>query len=184
MKAPSLGRRERAATARNRPYIEYSCPHCRPASPGRELDATLQGRTFSGMDHGKKKFSSSREVAKKGPPLGLVIALAAAGGVVIGSAGTYFFSKPLAAQKQSASPAAGGTPQAQTITIPPQQKFTPAPQPPGEAPPGKVWSVEHGHWHDAPVPCLLCSQSRCDSQSRAPSATTPLIEWDEKYVWD
>lgn len=22
------------------------------------------------------------------------------------------------------------------------------PQPPGEAPPGKVWSPEHGHWHD------------------------------------
>lgn len=21
-------------------------------------------------------------------------------------------------------------------------------QPPGEAPPGKVWSAEHGHWHD------------------------------------
>jgi hypothetical protein len=21
--------------------------------------------------------------------------------------------------------------------------------PPGPAPPGKVWSVEHGHWHDA-----------------------------------
>ena len=21
--------------------------------------------------------------------------------------------------------------------------------PPGEAPPGKVWSPEHGHWHDA-----------------------------------
>jgi len=103
------------------------------------------------MDHGKKKFSGSREAPKKGPPLGLVIALAAAGGVVIGSAGTYFFSKPLVAPKQSASPAAGGTPQAQTITMPPQQQFTPAPQPPGEAPPGKVWSVEHGHWHDAPV---------------------------------
>tara|TARA_B100001996_G_C18561831_1_gene554884 strand:- start:357 stop:842 length:486 start_codon:yes stop_codon:yes gene_type:complete len=23
-------------------------------------------------------------------------------------------------------------------------------KPPGEAPPGKVWSQEHGHWHDAP----------------------------------
>lgn len=22
--------------------------------------------------------------------------------------------------------------------------------PPGPAPPGKVWSPEHGHWHDAP----------------------------------
>ena len=25
------------------------------------------------------------------------------------------------------------------------------PPPPGPAPPGKVWSEEHGHWHDAPV---------------------------------
>ncbi len=24
----------------------------------------------------------------------------------------------------------------------------PTPPPPGEAPPGKVWSSEHGHWHD------------------------------------
>jgi len=23
------------------------------------------------------------------------------------------------------------------------------PQPPGEVPPGKVWSPEHGHWHDS-----------------------------------
>jgi hypothetical protein len=26
---------------------------------------------------------------------------------------------------------------------------TSAPQPPGPVPAGKVWSVEHGHWHDA-----------------------------------
>lgn len=25
------------------------------------------------------------------------------------------------------------------------------PQPPGPVPPGKVWSPEHGHWHDAPI---------------------------------
>lgn len=25
-----------------------------------------------------------------------------------------------------------------------------AAQPPGPPPPGKVWSAEHGHWHDAP----------------------------------
>ena len=25
-----------------------------------------------------------------------------------------------------------------------------SPKPPGDAPPGKVWSEEHGHWHDAP----------------------------------
>src|SRR5688572_6954950 len=28
---------------------------------------------------------------------------------------------------------------------------TPAAQPPGPAPPGKVWSPEHGHWHDDPA---------------------------------
>ena len=26
---------------------------------------------------------------------------------------------------------------------------TPQPQPPGPVPAGKVWSAEHGHWHDA-----------------------------------
>jgi len=28
-------------------------------------------------------------------------------------------------------------------------QFSPGPQPAGPAPPGKVWSHEHGHWHDA-----------------------------------
>ena len=27
---------------------------------------------------------------------------------------------------------------------------TPKPQPPGPVPAGKVWSPQHGHWHDAP----------------------------------
>lgn len=30
------------------------------------------------------------------------------------------------------------------------QGYQPSPPPSGEAPPGKVWSYEHGHWHDAP----------------------------------
>jgi hypothetical protein len=125
------------------------------------------------MGHDKKKFSGSREAPKKGRPIGLVIALAAAGGVVIGSAGTYFFSKPLAAPKQSASPAAGGTPQAQTITVPPQQQFTPAPQPPGEAPPGKVWSVQHGHWHDAPGAQTISAPATVIPAATPPPAATP-----------
>ncbi|MBX2912815.1 MAG: SEC-C metal-binding domain-containing protein [Cyclobacteriaceae bacterium] len=29
------------------------------------------------------------------------------------------------------------------------QGFTPSAPPEGEAPPGKVWSYEHGHWHNA-----------------------------------
>jgi hypothetical protein len=106
------------------------------------------------MNHGKKKHSSSHEVTKKGPPLGLVIALSVAGGAVLGSAVTYSLSKPSPTLEQSAAPPAGNMPQAQTFTMPSQQspqQFTPAPQPPGEAPPGKVWSAEHGHWHDAPA---------------------------------
>lgn len=27
-------------------------------------------------------------------------------------------------------------------------QFQPGPPPDGPAPPGKVWSYEHGHWHD------------------------------------
>jgi hypothetical protein len=37
----------------------------------------------------------------------------------------------------------------------------PTSQPAGPAPPGKVWSPEHGHWHDAPV----------DSAAASPTAT-------------
>ncbi|HUP49828.1 MAG TPA: SEC-C metal-binding domain-containing protein [Thermoanaerobaculia bacterium] len=37
------------------------------------------------------------------------------------------------------------------IQVTTQQQVAPAAQPPGPAPPGKVWSPEHGHWHDAPA---------------------------------
>lgn len=36
------------------------------------------------------------------------------------------------------------------ITLQPLDQGTPVPQPPGPAPDGKVWSAEHGHYHDAP----------------------------------
>jgi len=116
------------------------------------------------MDHGKKKFSRPRVASKKGTPLGLVVALALAGGSVLGSAGTYLYFRPLLAAKQSAPPVASATPQVQAV-MPNQVQFKPAPQPPGEAPPGKVWSVEHGHWHDAPVAPT--------SPALAPAALTP-----------
>jgi hypothetical protein len=125
------------------------------------------------MNHGKKKFSGSREASKKGPPMGLVIALAAAGGIVIGSAGTYFFARPLAAPNQSGSPAAGGTPQAQTITMPAQQQFTPGPQPPGVVPPGKVWSAEHGHWHDIPLALATPAPAPVTTPAPAPPTVIP-----------
>jgi hypothetical protein len=33
--------------------------------------------------------------------------------------------------------------------MPAATPLTPGPQPEGPVPPGKVWSPEHGHWHDA-----------------------------------
>lgn len=118
------------------------------------LDPTWQGRSFLDMNHGKKKLSNSHQVEKKAKPLGLVIALSVTGGALLGSAVTYSFSKPPPAPERPVAPSSGGLPQAQNLTMPPQQfqqQFTPAPQPPGEVPPGKVWSTEHGHWHDVPV---------------------------------
>jgi len=47
---------------------------------------------------------------------------------------------PITAGDVGAAPAPGSQPPAIPGT----------PQPPGPAPEGKVWSVEHGHWHDAP----------------------------------
>src|SRR5258708_20880657 len=84
--------------------------------------------------------------------------------MVIGSAGTYYLSNAPAAPKQSASP------QAQTSTMTPQQQFTPAPQPPGEVPPGKVWSVEHGHWHDIPSAATILMPA---TATPAPATGTP-----------
>lgn len=36
-----------------------------------------------------------------------------------------------------------------TVGTTPQPQATLTPQPAGPVPPGKVWSPEHGHWHDA-----------------------------------
>jgi len=129
------------------------------------------------MHHGKKKSSASRAASKQGTRPGLIIALALAGGAVLGSAGTYLYFKPLVTARQSAPPVAGATPPAQIATtpaMPPQGQFRPAPQPPGEAPPGKVWSVEHGHWHDAPV--AVTTPAPAPSAVTPAAATTPALE--------
>lgn len=54
-----------------------------------------------------------------------------------------------------ASQLGGSEPEGQTgraplsLPVPLTAPGTLTPQPPGEAPPGKVWSPEHGRWHDA-----------------------------------
>jgi hypothetical protein len=48
-------------------------------------------------------------------------------------------------------PGAAGSAQPAAVPGTPQPAGVPnSPQPPGPAPAGKVWSAEHGHWHDAP----------------------------------
>lgn len=59
----------------------------------------------------------------------------------------------------STSPASTATSKESVFDITPEQLNSPTqtpgkltPQPPGPAPAGKVWSAEHGHWHNAPGP--------------------------------
>jgi hypothetical protein len=48
-----------------------------------------------------------------------------------------------------------------------------SPQPPGPAPAGKVWSVEHGHWHDAAPPSspIQVSPIQTSAGTLTPSVT-------------
>ena len=61
----------------------------------------------------------------------------------------------------------------------PQDRARSATPPPGEAPPGKVWSPEHGHWHNIST----------NSESMLPSAESnipqpqPLGEAPPGKVW-
>jgi hypothetical protein len=49
--------------------------------------------------------------------------------------------------EQSSAPASTPSTTTQFHVSEPAGEATP---PPGEPPPGKVWSAEHGHWHDVP----------------------------------
>jgi len=45
---------------------------------------------------------------------------------------------------------------------------------PGPAPPGKVWSVEHGHWHNAPLaPTSLPSKPETSTPKAPPPGDPP-----------
>lgn len=68
-----------------------------------------------------------------------------------------------------------------------QQGTAGAPQPPGPAPAGKVWSTEHGHWHDAPGTQALpptTSQSITPQPASSPTFTPqPPGPAPEGKVW-
>ena len=81
----------------------------------------------------RKKFKSCCEgKARHALPTGLLVLMA----VLLVIAAVAFFPRAEEASPSTASVAAPATP-----------RTRPGPQP-GPAPPGKVWSAEHGHWHD------------------------------------
>ena len=64
--------------------------------------------------------------------------------------------------------------------ITPNQLNTPSqtpgqltPQPPGPAPAGKVWSAEHGHWHDAPIDGLTAGNAQPGKLTPQPPGPAP-----------
>lgn len=55
--------------------------------------------------------------------------------------------------------------------------------PPGPAPPGKVWSSEHGHWHDAPGTAGTSSQPTNPAQSARQPVPQPPGPVPPGKVW-
>ncbi|MCI0487823.1 MAG: SEC-C domain-containing protein [Blastocatellia bacterium] len=92
----------------------------------------------------KYKFCCGPKAGRTGNKTQLLLI---AGVVLLG--GFILFTQVFSSNDASPSgtlpaPAPAGAP----ITPAPQSSQN-APQPPGPAPAGKVWSPEHGHWHDA-----------------------------------
>lgn len=76
-----------------------------------------------------------------------MIALAAIGGAAIAGAVVFEIQRP-----DTTPGAERSAPVQMPLSTLPTSAGTPAytPAPPGPPPPGKVWSPEHGHWHDLP----------------------------------
>lgn len=47
------------------------------------------------------------------------------------------------------------------------------PQPPGPVPPGKVWSVEHGHWHDINMQPTAAQPANVNTAPQTAKAPVP-----------
>jgi SEC-C motif-containing protein len=89
---------------------------------------------------------------KEGKTSPMLVIVALAIGAVIVAGAMYVTNDSNQQQPASGAPVApvnaGSSPQPAGA---PQPAGVPgSPQPPGPVPAGKVWNVEHGHWHDAP----------------------------------
>lgn len=88
-------------------------------------------------------------------------------------------SAPTSTATSSTAPAvpAVATPAATATSPADVPEAKPGPQPPGPAPAGKVWSAEHGHWHDKveanPWVNVQMIPEGGKPSSQAPSAATP-----------
>ena len=56
-------------------------------------------------------------------------------------------------------------------------------KPEGEAPPGKVWSAEHGHWHDAKNPhdAFTADKEKSRNQLQRQGETPPGKVWSPEH---
>ena len=78
----------------------------------------------------------------------------------------------------AATPAPAGS--SQTPTTSTGLPGAPVPQPDGPVPAGKVWSAEHGHWHDAPT-VQVDTNSEALSGNAAPGQPQPGLVWNEEH---
>ena len=70
-----------------------------------------------------------------------------------------------------------------STSVIPQARTGSYAQPPGEVPPGKVWSSEHGHWHniaDTPASALPGVASNLP-QAQPPGETPPGKVWSPEH---
>lgn len=118
--------------------------------------------------HGAESAVSNRSLLMAGGIIAVVVAVWFGKGVIGGGGesapsgsappgqvwsaehGHYHDAQPVTGvQPGTPSLPAAGVGQTDSLGIPglsPNPAGTP--QPPGQAPPGKIWSAEHGHWHE------------------------------------
>lgn len=124
------------------------------------------GKKFKKCCEGKSAFEASG-LAKRSGIIGAAAILVAAGAV----AAWLNRSEPQSPAGASSQPSqVAGTAPVPGGSVPAAN--VPGPQPPGPAPAGKVWSAEHGHWHDAPG---TLTPTGMPNPIRIETSTAPLV---------
>jgi len=77
------------------------------------------------------------------------------------------------ANAPAGTPVQGRTPTGQQGPLPGQTGQN-VPEPPGQAPPGKVWSPEHGHYHDVNSPAGATPSAPAQTGQNVPQPAGPV----------